>query len=210
MKKSVVIFFFIVPLISFCQIITNEFDPIKWEPPYSLDFPAGWGVERFLIPISFAPQIPYKGIEDIRFTPGWGKAESTDYWSYAFLWYLDGQQKITANIVENNLKVYYSGLVEAMLGDSTDNKSITVKTLIKKVKTQKGDLKTFYGSVYMLDYMANKPITLYCKVHIKSCAGQNNTFIFYELSPNHYSDNVWQSLDKLWADFSCEKSMETK
>ena len=58
--------------------------------------------------------------------------------------------------------------------------------------------------------MANKPITLYCKVHIKSCAGQNNTFIFYELSPNHYSDNVWQSLDKLWAGFSCEKSMETK
>lgn len=210
MKKSGVIFFFIVPLISFCQIITNEFDPIKWEPPYSLDFPAGWGVERFPIPISFAPKIPYKGIEDIRFTPGWGKAESADYWSYAFLWYLEGQQKLTANIVEINLKEYYTGLVTVMHGDSSDNKSMTVEAVIKKVKTQKGDLKTFYGSVYMLDYMANKPIALCCKVHLKSCAGQNKTYIFYQISPKHYSNNIWQSLDILWTDFRCEKSLEKK
>ena len=210
MKFSAIIIFFFVPLISFSQITTSEFDPLKWEPPYSLDVPAGWGVERFLIPISFAPQIPYKGIEDIRFTPGWGKAESADYWSYAFLWYLEGHQKITANIVENNLKEYYTGLVEAMQGDSSGNKSMTVKTSIKKVKTQKGDLKTFYGSVYMIDYKADKPITLYCKVHLKSCLGQNNTFIFYEISPKPYSDNVWKSLELLWTNFSCDKSVETK
>ncbi len=210
MKYSAVILFFFVPLISFSQITTGEFDPLKWEPPYSLDFPAGWGVERFQIPISFAPKIPYKGVEDIRFMPGWGKAESSDYWSYAFLWYLDGHQKISANTVENNLKEYYTGLVAAMQGDSSDNKPVTVKTSIKKGKTQKGDLKTFYGSVFMPDYMANKPIALYCKVHLKFCAGQNNTFIFYEISPKPYSDNVWQSLDILWTDFSCEKSLETK
>ncbi|MBK7212253.1 MAG: hypothetical protein IPH88_02915 [Bacteroidales bacterium] len=210
MKKFVVILFYLVPLLSFCQINANEFDPLKWEPPYRLDFPAGWGVERFLIPISFAPQIPYKGVEDIRFTPGWGKAESTDYWSYAFLWYLDGYQKITAKIVEKNLKEYYTGLVDANQRESSDNKSVIVKTVIKRVNTQDGDLKTFYGSVYMLDYMTNKPITLYCKVHLKTCDGQNNTFIFYELSPKPYNDNVWQSLDILWAGFSCEKSLETK
>lgn len=210
MKHTAVILFFFVPLFSFSQITTNEFDPLQWEPPYSLDFPAGWGVERFLIPISFAPKIPYKGVEDIRFTPGWGKAESTDYWSYAFLWYLDGHQKITANIVENILKEYYTGLVSAMQGDSSDNKSMIVKTSIKKGKAQKGDLKTFYGSVYMPDYMADKPITLFSKVHLKSCAGQNNTFIFFEISPRHYSDNVWQSLDILWTDFRCKKSLETK
>jgi hypothetical protein len=210
MKYSTVILFFFVPLISFSQITTNEFDPKKWEPPYSLDFPIGWGIERFLIPISFAPKIPYIGVEDIRFTPGWGKAESADYWSYAFLWYLDGLQKITANIVENNLKKYYSGLVKAMQVDSSDKKSITVRTIIKKGKTLKGDLKTFYGSVYMLDYMANKPIALYCKVHLKSSSGQNKTFIFYEISPKDYSHDVWQNLDILWTDFSCNKSLEAK
>jgi len=210
MKYAVIIFLLTSPLFSFCQSTTEEFDSKKWEPPYNLDFPLGWGIERFLIPISFAPKIPYRGVEDIRFTPGWGKAESADYWSYVFLWYLDGQQKITAKIVENNLKKYYSGLVKVIQVDSSDNKSITVRTIIKKGKTQKGDLKTFYGSVYMLDYMANKPITLYCKVHLKSCSGQNKTFIFYEISPKDYTDNVWQSLDILWTDFSCDKSLEAK
>lgn len=210
MKYAVIIFLLTSPLFSFCQSTTEEFDSKKWEPPYNLDFPLGWGIERFLIPISFAPKIPYRGVEDIRFTPGWGKAENADYWSYVFLWYLDGQQKITAKIVENNLKKYYSGLVKVIQVDSSDNKSITVRTIIKKGKTQKGDLKTFYGSVYMLDYMANKPITLYCKVHLKSCSGQNKTFIFYEISPKDYTDNVWQSLDILWTDFSCDKSLEAK
>ena len=210
MKYSAVILFFVVPLISFSQITTNEFDPKKWEPPYNLGFPKGWGVERFLIPISFAPQIPYKGVEDIRFTPGWAKADSADYWSYAFLWYLDGQQMISASILENNLNEYYTGLVAAMQGNRSDKKSVPVKTVIKKGKTQKGDVKTFYGSIYMLDYMANKPIALYCKVHLKSCAGQNKTYIFFEISPKHYYDNVWKSLDVLWKDFSCDKSVETK
>ena len=118
MKYAVIIFLLTSPLFSFCQSTTEEFDSKKWEPPYNLDFPLGWGIERFLIPISFAPKIPYRGVEDIRFTPGWGKAESADYWSYVFLWYLDGQQKITAKIVENNLKKYYSGLVKAIQVDS--------------------------------------------------------------------------------------------
>jgi hypothetical protein len=45
------------------------FDGHKWVAPYHLPTPTNWGVERFLIPISFTPQIQYKGVEDIRFTP---------------------------------------------------------------------------------------------------------------------------------------------
>ena len=35
-------------------------------------------------------RIKYSGVEDIRFAPGWGNAKSNEYWTYAFLWYLDG------------------------------------------------------------------------------------------------------------------------
>ena len=62
MKYFTFALFFIIPLVCVSQINENEFDPKKWEPPYSLDTPSGWGVERFLIPISFAPGIPYKGV----------------------------------------------------------------------------------------------------------------------------------------------------
>lgn len=193
--------------ISYSQENT-EFDAQKWEAPYELSVPNGWTIERFPIPIGFAPQIPYQGVEDIRFAPGWGKAESNEYWTYAFLWYLDGQQKMSAKIIENNLKEYYKGLVGVMLSDSSDFKTVVVKTNFKKVKTQKGDLKSFKGTIDMIDYMANKPISLNCKVHIKSCEGQNKTFVFYEISPKSFNDNVWQSLNDLWIGFSCKKSVE--
>ncbi|MHA4893016.1 hypothetical protein, partial [Enterococcus faecium] len=87
-----------------------KFDGNKWEAPYTLNFPKGWDIERFLIPIAFAPEISYKGVEDIRFTPGWGKVQTDEYWTYAFLWYLDGKVKTNEKIIEDNLKAYYTGL----------------------------------------------------------------------------------------------------
>jgi hypothetical protein len=90
----------------------EEFDGKKWIAPYVLDTIKGWDVERFLIPISFAPSIPYKGVEDIRFTPGWAKKTTNEYWSYAFLWYLDGKVALDAKTIENNLKAYYTGLIK--------------------------------------------------------------------------------------------------
>jgi hypothetical protein len=52
---------------------------------YTLPYPQGWDTELFSIPIQFAPQIAYKGVEDIRFAPGWAKAGSDEYWAYCFL-----------------------------------------------------------------------------------------------------------------------------
>jgi hypothetical protein len=60
------------------------FDSHTWKPPYRFDIPKGWGVERFPIPIEFAPQVNYKGVEDVRFAPGWGDKTSEQYWSYTF------------------------------------------------------------------------------------------------------------------------------
>ena len=208
MKNLIIAILCLTSLTSFGQTPKIEFDGNKWNAPYTLNFPKGWDVERFLIPIEFAPQIPYKGVEDIRFTPGWANVKTDEYWTYAFLWYLDDTPKINAKIVENNLTAYYSGLVGRNIVSRKipADKLVTVKTEIKKVKTDKGDLKTFNGTIYMLDYMEQKPITLNCIVHLKSCAGQNKTFIFNEISPKPYSDNIWQSLNKLWTNFSCDKA----
>jgi len=181
----------------------NTFDGKKWEAPYHLDIPNGWDVERFLIPISFAPSIACKGVEDIRFTPGWSKKASNEYWSYAFLWYLDGDQKFTPAIIEKNLTAYYSGLFKINTGDTVN--SVTVKTNIKTVPSPNGDLKTFDGTVYMSDYMTKQPIILNLLIHIKKCAEQNKTFVFYEVSPQPFTDNVWNSLHQLWANFRCTK-----
>lgn len=187
-----------------------EFDGHHWEAPFHLPIPKDWTIERFLIPISFAPQISYKGVEDIRFTPGWGKIESDEYWTYAFLWWLDGSPKTDEKIIADNLKAYYTGLF-AINTDSTkvkNEKLISVSTSFKKSATSKGDIATYTGSIAMTDYMQQKAITLNCIVHLRSCKEENKTVIFYELSPKPFTHSNWQNLNRLWSDFKCKKSVQ--
>jgi hypothetical protein len=187
------------------QEIKPEFDGHKWEAPYTLPVPKDWTIERFPIPISFAPQISYKGVEDIRFTPGWGKINSDEYWSYAFLWFLEGEVEINAAILDHNLKAYYTGLIGINGSKIPAGKLIPVEVSFKEIKKDRDDVKTYVGTIKMTDYMQQKPIVLHCKVHLRSCVGERKTFIFYELSPQPLSHKVWLSLDKLWLDFTCKK-----
>jgi hypothetical protein len=206
------LFFLMLCLISldmFGQEVTKtEFDGHKWEAPYNFSLPKGWTIERFLIPISFAPQIPYKGVEDIRFTPGWGNVKSDEYWTYAFLWYLDGSPKTDAKIIANNLKAYYTGLIEINRESYKVpvEKLIPVQTSFKETKTDREDLKTYTGTIEMLDYMQQKPITLNCIVHLKSCLEENKTILFYELCPKPFTHGNWLSLNQLWVEFNCKKN----
>ena len=208
MKNLIVLIFCLTSLHINAQEVKPEFDGHKWEAPYALSIPNGWTIERFLIPISFAPQISYKGVEDIRFTPGWANIKTDEYWTYTFLWYLDGSPKTNAIIIAGNLKAYYSGLIKAnsQSQKKTAENLIQVITSFKKVQTGKGDQKTFNGTIEMLDYMQQKPITLNCIVHLQYCLKENKTILFYELSPKPLTHNIWLSLNQLWLDFKCKKN----
>jgi hypothetical protein len=208
MKSVILSILCLTSLSIFGQEVKTEFDGHKWEAPYNLPIPKDWTIERFLIPISFAPQIPYKGVEDIRFSPGWANLKSDEYWTYAFLWYVESSPKTDAEIIAKNLKAYYTGLIKSNT-DSTKasaEKLIPVTTSFKKAPTDKGDLETYTGTIEIVDYMQRKPITLNCIVHLKSCKEGNKTILFYELSPKPFTHNNWVNLNQLWVDFKCEKS----
>ena len=206
MKSIVFVVVLLLYLKSSGQNVNEEFHGKKWEAPYVLDTLKGWDVERFLIPISFAPGIPYKGVEDIRFTPGWAKKTTNEYWSYAFLWYLDGTPVFNAKTIENNLRAYYTGLIKVNSDSSKiADKLFPVTSSIRSKTTEKNDLKTFEGSVTMLDYMSKEPITINVVIHIKTCTGKDKTFVFHEISPMPYTDDVWKRLHQLWVNFKCNK-----
>ncbi len=207
MKKISIAILCLTSLYCLAQDTKTEFDGKKWKAPYQLSIPTGWDVERFLIPIEFAPQIQYKGVEDIRFTPGWGNVKSNEYWTYAFLWYLDGYYKINKNILENNLRAYYTGLVGRNIEPRKipASKVIPVKTFVKQVTTSESDLKTFNGTIELLDYMEQRPITLNCIIHVRPYKEKGKTFIFYELSPKPFSESIWLKLNELWTDFDYKK-----
>lgn len=197
--------FVVISVSSFGQTADEQFDPEKYNPGYTLAMPEGWGVERFVIPIEFAPTIPYKGVEDVRFAPGWGDEKRSDYWTYAFLWFLEGKPEITPEATERNLTAYYTGLI----GRNIERRKIPkeklmhVKVTMKKATADPGDLQTFSGTVEMLDYMAQKPITFNCIVHVKMCPAKRNTFVFTQISPQPLTSDIWKGLRDLWTTFDC-------
>ena len=60
--------------------------------------------------MDFAPEISYKGFEELRFAPGWGDANSNEKWAYTILWWLDGAYPFDEKILQQNLDSYYTGL----------------------------------------------------------------------------------------------------
>jgi hypothetical protein len=195
----------LVAVATYGQEAGPAFDGHTWEAPYFLPVPDGWTVERFPVPIAFAPEIPYKGVEDIRFAPGWGKADSDGYWSYAFLWYLEGEVSIDVLTLERNLKDYYTGLIAVNGSKIPSEKLVPVISSFREERADPGDSKTFAGTIKMPDYMQQKPIVLQCRAHLRSCPGEKRTFLFFELSPKLRSHGIWMALDNLWHGFKCTK-----
>ncbi|SHG43670.1 hypothetical protein SAMN04488109_0269 [Chryseolinea serpens] len=208
-RRSSLIALLLIATNTWAQTPAKEFDAEKYDPAYALAIPQGWGVERMGIPIEFAPSIPYKGVEDLRFNPGWSDPKSNGYWTYAFLWHLEGRPESSPQTIEKNLTAYYNGLVGRNIERRKipKEKLVQIKAKIKQITTDKGDLQTYSGTIDMLDYMAQMPITLNCIVHIKLCPQeQNNTFMFYELSPRPPADDIWKELQNLWTTFECSKA----
>lgn len=180
------------------------FDGHTWKAPYQLASPEGWGIERFLLPAGFAPEIKYKGVEDIRFAPGWAKKASEDYWSYLFLWYLDGDIKLSAGEIEQYLKFYYSGLVNANGSGIPKEKLIPVDASVQVSNTPAKDKYGFKGTVTMLDYMNQQKITLNVSIHVLACKHSGKTYILHQLSPQPYTHQIWKRMDEIREQFMCE------
>jgi len=174
-------------------------NPFAYVAPYTFQVPDGWRIERTAFPPPFAPDIKLHGIEEIRFPAGWGVAGSEDYWSLAYLFWLDAGQKIDEDVLKEMLKTYYDGLVITGGGPVPHNipkdKMVETKVHIRKITTEPDDLATYAGTVEMLDYMAMKPITLNYKAHTKACNSKDHFPLFLELSPRPFEDVIWNNLE---------------
>ncbi|WP_461091912.1 hypothetical protein [Spirosoma gilvum] len=207
MQHLRILLFCFIALSATGQRVLDKFDIHTWTPSYRLITPQGWTSERLPIPIDFAPAIPYKGVEDLRFTPGWGKQTSEEYWSYAFLWWLEGNPTINAASLQSHLTAYYSGLVANNVTSRKILPSRTTPTTvsIKKEKTTPAENDRYTGSITMLDYMRQSPITLHCQIQVTKCKEQKRTAVFFELSPKPAEHKIWQQLHTIQRNFLCTK-----
>jgi hypothetical protein len=172
--------------------------------PFTVPEPKGWSKESIdLPPKGFAPDMKWKGKEEIRFAPGMFKANEPDFFSYALLFWLPGDQKLDAKTMEQEILVYYRGLSKTISASQKKEVDVTkftmtIKGAKEKTGTRAGGEK-FAASVGELKWIepfaTQKPQTLRFEIHTWY-SGKNNC-IFICVSPQPETAPVWKALREI-------------
>jgi hypothetical protein len=84
------------------------------KPAQPWSIPAGFRGETIPFPLDFAPGLAHKGVEELRFAPGFFDPAAPGYWSYAFVWRTEDAAVLDAAAVGAELTAYFRGLIEAV------------------------------------------------------------------------------------------------
>src|SRR5262245_48641243 len=89
--------------------------PVEAKPSWPV--PEGWKSETIPFPLDFAPSLAHRGVEELRFPPGFLKAGAPNRWSYAFEWNLQDSADLDADTLGRELVEYFRGLLVNVDGD---------------------------------------------------------------------------------------------
>jgi hypothetical protein len=177
------------------------------EPPYQVPTPKGWGKETIALPPEFAPDMKWKGTEELRFAPGMFKADAADFFSYALLFWLPDDQTVDPKTMERELLAYYRGLAAAVLKgkkQEVDAKAFTLSVTEAKEKPGKragGEEVTAYVAElkWTEPFATGKPQTLRLEIHTWPSAKHKHHCVFVCASPKPETAEVWRALREIRA-----------
>lgn len=169
--------------------------------PFTFEAPRNWRSEQIPFPLGFAPELNYRGFEELRFGPGMFKPGSETYWTYAFFWWVEGKQSVSRAALEKDLVNYYLGLSRAVgrsKGLIIDPEKITAKLQ----STSNGPTPkvihdpTFKGLLTTYDAFATgKLLKLHVKVTEHYFKSVDRTWVWFSVSPKNPAD---KSSDSVW------------
>ena len=144
-----------------------------------------WIKEIFPFPIRFAPDINYKGIEEAQFPKGWSKKDGPNFWSYVFVWNIEGDKVNSKKELEADLKTYFDGLM-----GSQDTKTHFTEQEHSNNSTR------YVGKVSFFDNLRSKTaISLNVQVKKLYCQHENKSDIVFRFSPKEFDNEIWKTLN---------------
>ncbi|MEO0472260.1 MAG: hypothetical protein AAF206_21730 [Bacteroidota bacterium] len=179
------IFLFLICFLAISFVSAQE----KNESLSILKSPENWRSELIPFPLSFAPEIDFTGVEDIRFAKGWNDQESPEFWAYAFVWYLENDPQLSDSRLQELMKLYYYGIM------GVDN---TVALFLPS-----GD-GHFIGRVQTHDrFFTKQPLLLNIRVETSYCTKQKRHLVLFQLSPQAFDHAVWESFQEVEIAVDC-------
>jgi hypothetical protein len=172
-----------------------------------LIFKTDWKGERITLPPSFAPEMALKGIEEIRFAPGMFDVKSESFFTYAFVFSVSEDQKLTEEVIRKEILAYYRGLSKAVLkgkGVEVDATKFAFEMQKAKAVTEAPEsiAKPETGAQYSgrLDWVepfaTAKAQTLHFEIQAWSDPKTGRNYLFVCTSPKSAGDTepVWKEL----------------
>ncbi len=173
--------------------------------PFTLPLPEGWRAETIPFPLDFAPGLPYRGLEELRFAPGMFKAGAPDAWTYGFLWWLDEPASTEPREVARHLEAYYRGLWEAVApakgfaGRVTDHRVTLVPA-----PPGRGEEVRFSGVARTGDaFVTGEALRLHLRAMVWRCPEDLRQVWWFEVSPRPPSDPVWRTFEAIRDGLRC-------
>jgi hypothetical protein len=169
--------------------------------PEFLVGPASWQFERFALPPSFSTTFPYKGVEELRFSPGMFNKDSTNYFSYAFIARLDNTTAFTGEDVKNYLLIYFKGLCAS----TAKQRNLTIDTSQIKVSLEKSNSgpSTYNAVLNLFGVFADgAPVTLNAEIKVLSDSNGQKTYLVYIASPQKKTHEIWRQLYEIQKGFT--------
>jgi hypothetical protein len=157
-----------------------------------LKTPENWGKEVFEFPLSFAQDIPYSGYEEARFPVGWGKQDSSMFWTYAFAWHIDVSKPVSAHDLEINLQHYFDGLMRLRSPEDAPGTFYSTALFLPQKASR------FIGKVKTVDqFFTKKSMLLYATVDVRYCKNKKQALLLFRFSPQAFDSPVWKRLEQV-------------
>ncbi len=165
--------------------------------------PAGWRTETIPFPLEFAPGLPYRGVEELRFPARFLEPADAWYFSYGFVWYLAAPGPADAATLERDLVAYFRGLAVAVGGEGRAD--IAAHRFAAQLD---GDAAAggISGTVDAFDpFATQQPVSLRVRISAAPCVTAGRIALVFIASPRAAADGdeVWAELGRLAGAFRC-------
>ncbi len=185
-----------------CAIIPTVVFAQK-QTPQLLHQPDNWQFERFALPPQFAPNIHYKGAEELRFSPGMFVKDSATYFTYAFVAELDNTLSVLQDDIKQYLLDYFKGLCSSTAKQrklSIDTSQISVA--INKEKNAEADI-IFNVKLHIFGVFTDgAPVNLNMLIKVLTDKQTSKTYIVFIASPLDTTNGVRKQLHSIQNNFT--------
>ena len=165
--------------------------------------PEGWKQETIPFPLGFAPGLPFRGREELRFAPGFSQPDASTWWSYAFAWLLEEPPSFDPATISPVLREYFAGLASAVGKDKYPMDPERFRVELES-RTD-GGRPILVGQVYSYDpFVTGDPMVLNVEARLRDCSRAGRRAITFLLSPKPFGDPVWADLHACESALRCE------